>query len=200
MALRYAGIAYELREVLLNDKPPAMLQASAKGTVPVMCLPDGRMVDESIDVMVWALQQNVQEIRDPENWYPEELREPVEALVNINDQEFKTHLDHYKYWERFPQHPQTHYRQQAESFLLKLEQHLSNHRFLLAARQTLADIAIFPFVRQFAFVDKAWFDQAPYPRLQDWLQHFLQCSLFLQVMQKHPLWQEGDAPLLISHE
>ena len=200
MALRYAGIAYELREVLLSDKPLAMLQASAKGTVPVICLPDGRIIDESIDVMHWAVQQNVQENRGPQDWYPHELQDSTMALVNANDQDFKSQLDHYKYWERFPQYPQIHYRQQAESFLQQLEGHLSQSRYLLTQRPTLADIAIFPFVRQFAFVDKPWFDQAPYPKLQFWLKDFLQSELFLQVMQKQPLWQQGNPPVYVSHE
>jgi len=200
MALRYAGIVYELREVLLSAKPAAMLQASAKGTVPVMCLPDGRIIDESIDVMVWAVQQNVQQSEDPQDWYPDELHQLTEALVNANDQEFKTHLDHYRYWERFPQYTQSHYRQQAEVFLLQLEEHLSQSRFLLAQQPTLADVAIFPFVRQFAFVDKSWFDQAPYAKLQAWLHGLLQSDLFLQVMQKQPFWQQGDPPVYVTHE
>jgi len=193
MALHYAGIAYEMREVLLGNKPAAMLHASAKGTVPVLCLPDGQVLDESVDVMFWALGQS-----DPDGWLPVEQKSEITDLIRENDFEFKTHLDHYKYWERYPPHPQSHYRDQAEKFLHKLEQKLSANNFLLGENPGMADIAIFPFIRQFAFVDKAWFDQLPYSRLQSWLQGFLESSLFNEVMQKFPPWQLGDTPEVVA--
>ena len=195
MALRYAGVEHELREVLLKDKPAAMLQASAKGTVPVLCLPEGQVIEESVDVMFWALKQH-----DPENWLDKTQLDEIRALVHENDFEFKQHLDHYKYRERFPEHSQLHYRTQAEGFLQKLEERLVLHSYLMGNRQAFADIAIFPFVRQFAHVDKKWFDRAPYPCLQRWLEGFLKCDLFLDVMQKHPRWQEGHEPLHIQWE
>lgn len=195
MALHYADVAYELREVLLSKKPEAMLEASAKGTVPVLCLPDGQVLDESVDVMFWALEQS-----DPDGWLPAEQKAEIADLIRENDFEFKIHLDHYKYWDRYPQHPQSHYREQAENFLHKLEQRLSANRFLLADKQGMADIAIFPFIRQFAFVDKAWFDQSSYSRLKSWLKGFLESSLFKEVMQKSPPWQEGDVPKRVAAE
>ena len=191
MALRYAGISHELREVLLGDKPAEMIQASAKGTVPVLCLPDGTVIDESRDVMVWAVSQH-----DPENWLPVELLKAAQQLIDSNDDEFKKHLDQYKYWDRYPQQPQEYYRTQAEVFLQLLEGELSRQTFLLGRTVSLADVAIFPFIRQFAFVDKPWFDQAPYPNLQAWLSSWLQSSIFLSVMQKQDPWQSGDCPLL----
>ena len=187
MALSYAAIEVELREILLRDKPRAMLQASAKGTVPVLLLPDGSVIDESIDVMHWALAQ-----RDPDNWRRDELNSDTERLVAENDLVFKEHLDHYKYADRYPQHPQTYYRDEAEKFLSQLEQRLCLHSYLMADRPTFSDVAIFPFVRQFAFVDKAWFDQTPYPKLQAWLQKFLDSDLFLSVMTKFPRWHEDQ--------
>ncbi len=193
MVLRYAGVAYELREVLLRDKPAALLTASAKATVPVLCLPDGCVLEESREIMHWALTQN-----DPDGWLPENLQNHIGAWVHANDDEFKMHLDHYKYWERFPQQSQQLYRGQAEVFLQKLEQQLSYSRYLLAEHISLADVAIFPFIRQFAFVDKPWFDRAALPRLRDWLHGFLNAPLFQQVMQKYPPWQAGDKPVLIS--
>ena len=185
MALNYAGIAVELREVLLRDKPNSMLQASAKGTVPVLVLPGGRVIDESAEVMQWALEQ-----RDPEQWWRKDLANETNALVEENDFVFKKHLDHYKYADRHPEQPAIFYRTAAEKFLQQLEQKLVRRRFLTGSDLTFADVAIFPFIRQFAFVDKAWFDQAPYPSLQAWLHSFLDSDLFLNVMKKFPTWRE----------
>ena len=185
MALNYAGITVELREVLLRDKPRSMLLASAKGTVPVLVFPDGRVIDESIDVMRWALLQ-----RDPEHWWRHDLEEETNSLVGENDHVFKKHLDRYKYADRYPEQPQSFYRGKAEAFLRKLEQRLVLTRYLLDDQLTFSDVATFPFVRQFAYVDKAWFDSAPYPKLSAWLQSFLDSDLFLSVMTKYPRWYE----------
>jgi glutathione S-transferase len=186
MALNYAGVALELREVLLRDKPPSMLKASAKGTVPVMLLPDGTVIDESVDVMRWALAQH-----DPDHWWNEALKTETNTLLEENDYIFKKHLDQYKYSDRHPEQPQSFYRARAEKFLKQLEQRLRQHQHLVNRRITFADVAIFPFVRQFAFVDKTWFDQAPYPLLQSWLCSFLDSALFLSVMTKYPTWREA---------
>lgn len=185
MTLNYAGVMVELREILLKDKPRSMLQVSKKGTVPVLVLPDGRVIDESVDVMHWALEQ-----RDPDNWWCDDSATTTNNLVEENDLVFKKHLDHYKYADRYPQRPATFYRGEAEKFLRQLEQKLGLHRYLMAEQPGFADVAIFPFVRQFAYVDKAWFDQAPYPRLQTWLQSFLDSDLFISVMEKSPRWCE----------
>ena len=187
MTLNYAAIDVEHREVLLRDKPDAMLQASAKGTVPVLVLADGKVIDESADVMLWALSQ-----RDPDKWWREELEAGSLQLLDENDFVFKQHLDHYKYADRFEEHPRDYYRDKAEKFLYLLEQKLCIHKYLLADQLTFSDVAIFPFIRQFAFVDKTWFDQAPYPRLQAWLQAFLGSDLFLSVMTKFPRWHEDQ--------
>ncbi len=185
MALNYADITVELREVLLRDKPRSMLLASAKGTVPVLVLTDGRVIDESIDMMHWALLQG-----DPERWWQHDLEAETDSLVEENDQVFKKHLDRYKYADRYPEQPQSFYRTKAEVFLRKLEKKLVLTRYLLNDQLTFSDVAIFPFVRQFAFVDKAWFDSAPYPKLKAWLQAFLDSDLFLSVMTKYPRWYE----------
>jgi glutathione S-transferase len=187
MTLAYADIPVEHREVLLRDKPAAMLKASEKGTVPILVLPGGSVIDESYAIMRWALDQ-----RDPDHWWQEKLATETDALVKENDFDFKVHLDHYKYADRFPEYTASHYRQQAEIFLLNLEQKLVQHRYLQGDQLTFSDVAIFPFVRQFAFVGKAWFDQAPYPRLQTWLQSFLDAVLFTDVMRKYPVWQEDE--------
>ena len=188
MALRRASITVELREVSLGDKPQAMLELSAKGTVPVL-LAHKLMLDESLDIMYWAMDQ-----ADPGQWLDADLQVRTETLIHENDGSFKTHLDQYKYWDRFPAQSQQYYRQQGETFLVKLEQLLQANQYLLADRPTFADIAVFPFVRQFAFVDKHWFDNSGYSQLQRWLQEFLESPLFIQSMDKLPPWQPEDPP------
>ncbi|WP_038250352.1 glutathione S-transferase [Ghiorsea bivora] len=180
-ALIYAGIQLEHREIALKNKPQALLDISPKATVPVLQLGYHQIIDESLDIMLWSLQQH-----DPQGW----LKHQAEALslIKNNDNVFKPWLDKYKYADRFPEFPQDFYRSQAELFLQKLEKQLREFTFLFAEHATLADFAIFPFVRQFAFVDKTWFDIAPYPKLQIWLNTHLESPLFEKVMQKHLLW------------
>ena len=185
MTLNYAALGVELREVLLRDKPPSMLIASPKGTVPILILPDGSVIDESIEVMRWALTRS-----DPDHWWREDMATEINTLVEENDLVFKRHLDHYKYADRYPAHPQEFYRDEAEKFLSQLEHRLVLKRYLMDDQLTFPDVAVFPFVRQFAFVDKTWFDQAPYPKLQAWLQSFLDSELFSAVMKKFPVWHE----------
>jgi len=185
MALHYSGVQLELREVLLKDKPPSMLAVSAKGTVPVLILPDGQVLDESYDVMRWALNQ-----QDMDHWWNGSLEAEIDELIRLNDKEFKTHLDHYKYFDRFPMQPMEYYRVQAEKFLVVLEEKLTAQKYLMAETISFADVAVFPFIRQFAFVDKSWFDNTPYPKLQCWLNSFLSSELFSAVMEKYPVWQE----------
>ena len=158
LALAYAGINVELREILLKDKPQAMLDLSPKGTVPVLQLGDGEVIDESIDVMHWALQ-----INDPDAWRDPDP-ELCEALIESNDGPFKSALDRYKYFTRHPENPREVYRQQGEVFLSTLEEHLGKHdgKGLMRDTPSLADMAIFPFVRQFANSDPKWFETAPY--------------------------------------
>ena len=190
MTLRYCGLTVALREVVLKEMPAALLACSPKGTVPVLVLPDGRVIDESRDIMRWALLQ-----ADPDGWWPDSavLQGEIIALLDENDDRFKADLDRYKYAVRHPEQPPEHYRAQGERFLDRLEQCLAGSEYLLGNRMSMADTGIFPFVRQFAFVDKAWFDAAPYPQLQRWLQGLLDSDLFTGVMQKYPQWQAGDA-------
>ena len=193
MALQYSGVKVELREVLLNDKPDDMLRLANKVTVPILELADGRVIDESWDIMIWATRQN-----DPDSWLGPGQSNVFksEVLIEMNDYSFKTDLDHYKYADRYPQYPAEYYRSQGEEFLQDLEQALSQSEYLLGRSLSIADIGIFPFIRQFAFVDKAWFDQAPYPRLQSWLQELLESSLFESIMLKLPVWKQGDQPVI----
>jgi len=178
MALSYAGIAYQVQEISLKDKPPGLLAVSPKGTVPVLVLPDGRVLEQSLDIMHWALQQH-----DPDLWLGMD-REKTQALISENDGAFKQALDKYKYASRFPEQSAASYRSQAEVFLQKLELALQDGPFLSGTHLSLIDVAIFPFIRQFAAVDADWFAQASYPKLQAWLQARLESSLFLRVMAK----------------
>lgn len=186
MAIHYAGVRVELREILLKSKPPAMLVASPKGTVPVLVLPDGRVLDESCDVMRWGLA-----IHDPDNWMDPAASREVSRLIAENDGSFKTHLDHYKYADRYPEQTPAHYRAEGEVFLQTLEVRLQQRPFLLGYQPGFADVAIFPFVRQFSLVDPAWFSNAPYPELRRWLSGWLNSPLFVAVMEKYPVWQDG---------
>nr|WP_256347083.1 glutathione S-transferase [Pseudomonas sp. IPO3774] len=177
MALRYSGVAVQIIEVSLKAKPAEMLALSPKGTVPVLSV-DGRVIDESLAIMRWALAQN-----DPEGWLLGDDR-ATQALIEENDQGFKHQLNRYKYAERYPEYPTEHYRAEGEVFLMRLEGLLAEREYLLAGHLSLADVALAPFVRQFAHVDREWFGQAPYPRLQGWLQRFLESPLFIAVMAK----------------
>jgi len=186
MAIAYSSIRVELREVSLANKPSAMLSLSAKGTVPVLQL--GEMViDESLDIINWALQQS-----DPDCWMRAEFQVGQQQLIAENDTQFKFWLDRYKYWDRYPEQSQHYYRVQAQQFLQQLEDLLIENEFIFCRQITLADIAIFPFIRQFAYVDKTWFDAAPYPNLQRWLEYLLSSPLFVEVMCKLPPWQQAD--------
>ena len=193
LAIKISGIQVELREVKLSDKPESLLAYSAKGTVPVLILPDGSVIDESREIMNWALLQH-----DPEHWQPNNQKQmtQINSLVDMNDAEFKQHLDHYKYADRFPEHPMSFYRQQAEGFISVLEARLKIERFLCSDKLSLADMAIFPFIRQFAHVDKTWFLQTEYSHLQAWLDGLLKAQLFLSVMGKYEPWQAGDESII----
>lgn len=177
LALRYSGVPVRIVEVSLKAKPAEMLALSPKGTVPVLSV-DGRVIEESLEIMQWALAQN-----DPDNWLLQD--DPaVLALITENDQGFKYYLNRYKYAERYPEHPMEHYRAGGEVFLQKLEALLADRDYLLANHLTLADAALAPFVRQYAHVDRAWFAATSYKRLQAWLQRFLESPLFIAVMAK----------------
>jgi len=196
LAISYSGIAVALREVILRDMPASLLACSPKSTVPVLVLPDGQVLEESRDIISWALAVN-----DPDRWQPDPgdtLYQESSRLVDENDAAFKQSLDCYKYAERYPEHPADYYRAQGEVFLGKLERRLEQHVWLCGERISVADVSIFPFVRQFAHVDKAWFDGAAYPRLRAWLNYFLQSALFARIMQKYPQWREGDAATVFS--
>lgn len=183
LAIKVSNIEVELREVALSNKPKEMLVCSPKGTVPVLVLADGIVIDESRDIMLWALTQN-----DPQNWLTSDkcIQKETSILIDTNDNEFKQHLDHYKYSDRFPEYPMETYRQQAEVFLQQLENKLNQNQYLTGDNVSLADMAILPFIRQFAYVDKDWFDKTQYRKCQIWLDQLISSTLFSEVMKKHP--------------
>jgi len=187
LGILFAGLQVELREIVLRNKPAQMLAMSPKGTVPVLQLCDGVVIEESREIMMWALEQ-----QDPQGLLDTQVLQQANALIDQNDNEFKHWLDRYKYADRHLEMTQTEYRQRGEDFLHVLEELLANNHFLLGDKASVADIGIMPFVRQFAHVDRAVFYSLPYPNLQRWLDHWLEHSLFVQAMIKFKPWQEGD--------
>ena len=186
MALDYAGIPLEIREVDLNNLPAEALAVSPHATVPSLVLDENNFMDESWDIMKWAVRQN-----DPDRWLGrnEEFLQDTEMLVETNDYSFKEDLEHYKYAERYPAHPMEYYRQRGEAFLQELEDMLDDNRYLLASHITVADIAVLPFIRQFVMVDQDWFDKVPYPKLKAWLNSLLQTEWFKHASEKREIWQ-----------
>ena len=183
-ALAVAEITVELREVVLRDKPAEMVAVSAKGTVPVLVLPDGTVIDESLDIMYWALRQ-----RDPSQWLDQ--HNDAGPLLSRCDDEFKHWLDRYKYADRHPEQTKDFYRGQALLFVDELEQALAETPYLLGERAGIADVSVFPFIRQFAGVDPDWWADAPYPSTRHWLDTWLNSPLFTRVMKKYPPWASG---------
>jgi len=184
MALCYSGIQVEIREVVLRDKAPEFLEASPSATVPTLVL-DKKIFDESYDIMLWTINQN-----DPNGWL--EMPDSSENLIFEADGPFKDALDRIKYSGKYLNENLADSQSIAVQFLSKLDVMLCRS-YLYGAKPSLADIAIFPFVRQFAFIDKAWFDAQGWSRLQAWLERFLRSELFLTVMNKYPKWKAGDA-------
>jgi len=183
MALHIAAVGCEYREVVLRNKPPQLLQASPKGTVPVLVLPDASVIDESLEIMRWALAHN-----DPEGWLRPDIRAATDELIASNDGPFKFHLDRYKYAQRYEGAQADLHREEGLKHLQALEARLAESANLFGPRASLADIAVFPFVRQFANADRAWFDAQALPKLQSWLQAHLNSQLFEQIMDKREPW------------
>lgn len=192
LALLSSGVRCEIREIVLRNKPAAMLAASPKGTVPVLVCTDGGVLEQSLDIMLWALEQH-----DPQRWLKPESGSLAEmlALIAHCDSDFKLNLDRYKYPERYPDTSDPiASRLSASQFLMLLEQHLEKNAYLHGTQPALADMAIAPFVRQFAHTDKAWFAMQAWPRLQAWLTVILESTLYETVMTRYPVWQAGQAP------
>jgi len=192
LALAAAGQRCELREVVLRNKPAEMLAASPKGTVPVLIAEDGSVLEQSLDVMLWALRRG-----DPLRWLQPDTGtlQDILALVATCDDEFKPQLDRYKYPDRHADGGEP-ARERGSAFLRDLEARLSASPQLAASHATLADAAVMPFVRQFAMVDQAWFDAQPWPHLQAWLSAWIASELFERAMHKYEPWKPGEAGVL----
>ena len=190
LALRYAGLQVALREVVLSDKPAELLTVSPKGTVPVLVIEAGHdvpeVIEESLDVMLWALAQN-----DPDGWLDIDI-EAGTRLIEANDDQFKPWLDRYKYPEYFEQLEPGEALGHCENFLQQIDGRLQEQPYLCGGKVSIVDMAMYSFLRQFAYVDIAWFKASPYKSLRKWLQDFLDGELFAAVMQKYPQWNSGD--------
>jgi len=186
LALYKSGQEVAIREVKLKDKPQSLLDASAKATVPVLVLPTLVVIDESLDVMLWALNKT-----DPDNLMQDKddgKKQQMLSMIKRFDQEFKPRLEQYKCAKRYKEDNLAQCRSACESYLVELEQRLSQHAFIFSQQESLVDIAILPFIRQFARVERQWYLQQPYPHLKCWLNNYLQSKMFSKVMTKQPVW------------
>ncbi len=197
MALLYSNTKTLLREVDLRDKPSQMLQVSPKATVPVLVLTDGSILEESLDIMKWSLSTF-----DPDGWLlnlNEEQLNLSNKIIDENDTEFKQHLDQYKYADRFPELNLEETRRKGEEFLTKLDGYLQESAYLMGDKLSYVDVAVFPFIRQFAYVDKNWFDATDYIYLQKWLDALLDFELFKRVMKKEVVWKKGITEVFLGN-
>ena len=190
MAIANSNIEVEIREVFLRDRPQSLYDISPKGTVPVLQLSSGVIIDESIDIMKWTLPQSSY------NWYNSNI-ELQDEMIHRNDIEFKQWLDKYKYNNRHPENTLEFYRDKCANTLIKYEVLLEKTPYLRGEKIQLVDMAIFPFVRQFANVEREWF-ASTFPNIEEWLEMWIQSELFRRVMPKLVAWKAGDQPLYIS--
>jgi len=192
MFLSYMEVSVELREVLLNERPQSLYKISSKGTVPVLLLKDGKVLDESLDIMRWAIKQGEQKL------YEDKLKEQNQ-LIKYNDTKFKYWLDKYKYHVRYLEHSREYYQRKCSKTLAEYDMRLRGNAYLMGDRIRLADIAIFPFIRQCANVDQNWFNNK-YPNLNQWLEIWKQSRIFKSVMMKYNQWKLGDELLIVNFQ
>lgn len=187
-----------LRDVKLSNKPKEMISASPKGTVPILVFEQAPVIEQSLEIMLWALRSS-----DPENLLHQEQDSALGdmlSLIDTFDNQFKSRLEQYKCAKRYHGDNVTESRAACEPYLQDLEQRLNKHQFVISEQESLADLAILPFIRQFARVERQWYLQAPYPKLRHWLNNYLQSKMFSKVMTKHPLWLDTEEIIILSAE
>ena len=185
-----------LRDLVLSDKPAEMLTASPKGTVPVLVTPNGTVIEESFEIMLWALSMS-----DPDDLLftgDEKMLDKMLALIYLFDSEFKGDLENYKCAKRYSETNIIECREACEVYIAQLERLLTEHKYLMADRESLADIALLPFIRQFARVERQWYLHSPYPHVRQWLNNYLQSKMFSKVMAKHELWLQNRTDILFG--
>ena len=185
MALAYTGVHVEVREISLQNRPEELYEVSKKGTVPVLITIDGLVIDESLEIMLWTLKNNLNQ-----TWLIENHNKEIE-MINRNDILFKKWLDRYKYHDRYPENSKEHYRKNCSDILSDYENQLNDTKYFSRDSISIADIAIFPFVRQFANVDYQWFENN-YIKLTSWLEEICSSSLFIQIMKKYEMWNKNS--------
>lgn len=190
-----------LRAIVMKAKPEEMLAISPKGTVPVLILSDQTVIDESLDIMIWALNKN-----DPEDLLHKDSPNNLAAMISLikrNDKEFKPQLEIYKKSKRFRTGTEIEELQKCEIFIAELEQMLAQEERggnFIGHKAGLIDYALLPFVRQFSKVNRAWFKTAPYPKLQEWLEGHLQSRLYSKAMAQYPLWLDKHEECLFGNQ
>ena len=187
-----------LRDIVLSNKPKEMITASPKATVPVLVLENGFVIEESLAVMLWALNET-----DPDDLLQSQHEQNLLAmlkLIKCFDDEFKTYLEQYKCAKRYQENNITECRERCELFIKMLEVRLTEHSFLMSNKESLADIAILPYIRQFARIERQWYLQSPYPKVRQWLNHYLQSPMFTRVMAKYPLWLDNYEVVLFGEK
>ena len=192
MALAYTDIQLEIREISLQNRPKELYAVSKKGTVPVLITIDGLVIEESLEIMLWALKNNLNQ-----SWLMENHNKEIE-MINKNDILFKKWLDRYKYHDRYPENSKEHYRKKCSNILSDYENQLNNTKYFLRDSISIADIAIFPFVRQFANIDYQWFENN-YNKLRSWLEEIYSSNLFIQIMKKYEMWNNKNKSIIISN-
>ena len=189
MALAHSKIKVELREISLKKRPKELYAISSKGTVPVLQITKDIIIDESLDIMIWALKQI------ESDWIKFDLKKQLD-IISQNDSTFKYWLDRYKYFDRYPEQTKEYYKKKCGEFLSLLEKELNTNTFILTNHLGIVDIAIFPFIRQCHNVEPLWFNES-YPYLERWLKKLIRSELFDSVMNKYELWTPKQDTLVL---
>ena len=189
LALRLCKIQCIIREISLKAKNSEFLSLSPKGTVPVLVLPNGEVLEESLDIIYWSLEQN-----DPSKLkINNQLANETNKLIELFDTEFKFHLDRYKYSSRYNIKNSEVHRDKARDILVQINTMLEGNNYLWGNNISLLDISILPFVRQFRIADKEWFDDnLGLENVNNWLNTFLNSDLLASIMTKYKVWEKDD--------